>query len=69
MVDSMITLCNRFTEYKCGNVAIVVDVLRASTTITTLLSFIDEVYITTSTSKKRKCHIHWREKRKKDRRI
>jgi len=52
MVDSMITLCNRFTEYKCGNVAIVVDVLRASTTITTLLSFIDEVYITTSTSKK-----------------
>ena len=48
----MITLCNKFAEYKCNNVAIVVDVLRASTTITTLLSFIDEVYITTSTAKK-----------------
>ncbi|XRP96663.1 2-phosphosulfolactate phosphatase [Methanocaldococcus sp. 16A] len=45
----MITLCNKFAEYKCNDVAIVVDVLRASTTITTLLSFIDEVYITTST--------------------
>ena len=48
----MITLFNKFTEYRCGDVAIVVDVLRASTTITTLLSFIDEVYITTSTAKK-----------------
>ncbi|ACV24633.1 2-phosphosulfolactate phosphatase [Methanocaldococcus fervens] len=48
----MITLCNKFADYKCNDVAIVVDVLRASTTITTLLSFIDEVYITTSTSKK-----------------
>ncbi|XRO74622.1 2-phosphosulfolactate phosphatase [Methanocaldococcus sp. 28A] len=45
----MITLCNKFAEYKCNDVAIVVDVLRASTTIITLLSFIDEVYITTST--------------------
>jgi 2-phosphosulfolactate phosphatase len=48
----MITLFNKFTEYRCGDVAIVVDVLRASTTITTLLSFIDEVYITTSTAKR-----------------
>lgn len=48
----MITLCNKFADYKCNDAAIVVDVLRASTTITTLLSFVDEVYITTSTSKK-----------------
>ena len=48
----MITVCNKFADYKCGDVAIVVDVLRASTTITTLLSFIDEVYITTSTVRK-----------------
>jgi 2-phosphosulfolactate phosphatase len=48
----VITVCNKFADYKCGDVAIVVDVLRASTTITTLLSFIDEVYITTSTVRK-----------------
>jgi 2-phosphosulfolactate phosphatase len=48
----VITVCNKFVDYKCGDVAIVVDVLRASTTITTLLSFIDEVYITTSTVRK-----------------
>ncbi len=47
----MITLCNKFADHKCYDIAIVVDVLRASTTIVTLLSFIDEVYITTSTQR------------------
>ncbi|ACX72238.1 2-phosphosulfolactate phosphatase [Methanocaldococcus vulcanius M7] len=50
----MINIYNKFADSKCYEVAIVVDVLRASTTITTLLSFIDEVYITTSTERREK---------------
>jgi len=52
--DDMINIYNKFADCKCYEVAIVVDVLRASTTITTLLSFVDEIYITTSTERKEK---------------